>query len=194
MARTSTPHPALVAKRARALAQLEKEALTSLDSTGVPGWERFNDNKKRFLLMRTWYGNDRDTSRAIGLNPKWAEVIKVRDKLFRDACNNRAVTPVVVARRTFIDLLGMSMVRLAELLGQTSDRRLSLEAIKHLHALVGLAPMPGAKLGSSSFISTANIVMFGDQQKGQAEQARMALEAAGKALRQAGAGGEGAAR
>jgi hypothetical protein len=162
LARTpeSTKHPALALRQRQAIDQRAQE-LEQANLVGLPGWEALSPDEKKFLLVLQWTGGKRATAEFIGKNASWYERRRRENPMFRGTVDNGTWSQVEIARQFGVDRLGRSMLQLNEFLDPLfADKRLQLDAIKHLHRVAGLDQQLEEGLGlHRAHINTANIVL-----------------------------------
>lgn len=123
----------------------------------IPGWEEFTLDQKKFLMIYPHVRSDRDAAEHIGRSKAWIEKQKQYHPLFRNATILRKDMSLNIAREYMLELVGKSILRLDDMLGNDVDKPTQLAAIKHIHKVTGIESTDPLELNSGTYINTANI-------------------------------------
>ena len=149
---------------------LTKELLRMADASEslrmVPGWDFFNPAEKEFLCLVTWYSSKSEPSSVLGKSANWVGKREQINPAFKAAVAQRQMLRQHVLESMGSDMLGASMMRLWEMVQKDFENKaIQLQAIKHLHSLMGYADtlkdnkrLPGAH--QQTYINANSITMF----------------------------------
>ena len=159
--RNTSKHPALAATAL----QQRFQAMDQVDLEGLPGWETFVPDEKRFLSVYPWFGEKKLAAEYIGKTAQWVDRRQRRYPSFREAVDSRAGTPDRIAKQYGADLLGKGMMRLEEMLEPNgADKRTQLDAVKLLLRMNGVVegePVhPAFGMGNNQAVNVS-VKMFG---------------------------------
>jgi hypothetical protein len=101
-------------------------------------WKRLDADQKRFL---GYYMRFRDAKRAameVGHSLAWVHEQEKNTPYFKEVTTQVVDHPFEFARALAIDALPESVLILVDLMETSSSDKLKLDAVKHLHYLVGL--------------------------------------------------------
>lgn len=154
-------HPAVALKLRRQLADSDRAELES-----IRGWNAFTKDEKAFLLLHPYYGSQRETSRFLGHDQDWVFARREKNAYFNEAVQYRSESVSRLFRSYMVDLLGVSAIRLGEMLGSDKDTKTQLDAIKIIHKAIGVGHSDsGADARQGQYINTQNILMIDDSEQ-----------------------------
>ena len=135
----------------------------------LPNWHLLNDKEKQFMLLYPMYGSSEATSEALGMSKAWAGVHAKNNPHFKEIRDTLKDTRLAVMTGWLNDLLGETAMRLHEMVQKGfPDKRLQLEAIKHIHKSVNVGGIASTPANSGTYIRNQNITMFpGADRRGQ---------------------------
>lgn len=161
--RKAGSHPALASQALRRSLLLEEDAGAM---ARLQGWSTFSPVQKQFLAVYPWFGTMEESQRYLGLSVGWASESGRKNPLFREAVKQRGQVTERIIKGIAADLLGLSFVRLYDFLAKDfPDKRLQLDAIKHLHKIQGMSPEERPPQGIGNIINARNVNMFMPQEK-----------------------------
>jgi hypothetical protein len=144
-----------------ALAAYEDEEVAAL-----PGWSRFSEHKKKFLMVLPYYGGEfASATRALGYSAEWYARNQKRDQLFKEAAHVRRWAVVDMVRHFGSDLLGKAMLVYDEAMTKNDEGLYSLgpnnaitaaQQMLKLNRLTGEGEVPQP---TQQFISADNVVI-----------------------------------
>ena len=154
-------HPALLSKeKVRERFQAEDEKLMY----AIPGWETFTPLDKQFLAVLPYAGKKKAAAELVGKSYQWYFKRRATKPFFSAAVDSRTRAPSDVLYGWVTDALAQSGVKLMDLILQESwmkpDKKLQLEAIKHLHSIAGIGREASAPVTSQSYIQAQQIQIF----------------------------------
>lgn len=97
-------------------------------------------------------------ARRAGVDLEWFEREVSKNAVFSDAIEYVIQRPEPVTQAMLKDMLPMSVVHLQELIEQTDNQAVRLNAIKHLHQMGGL--VSAGEPAGGNFLNV-NVQMFG---------------------------------
>lgn len=134
----------------------------------LPGWETFKPRHKRWLSVLPYFNNRIAAAEyALQLNHQQAEnwvtnscakypvlrkAAQQRSPRYKDHMN-------LLMRNYMSDLAGKSFVKLDAMVDNDKDPKLQLDAIKHIHRMVGITE-PEGQTPVTAKVNLQNIVMF----------------------------------
>jgi hypothetical protein len=138
-------HPALVAKNA---------VKVNVDEGNA--WRDLTDDQRTYMTV---YLDTMDAARACELTNRsmsWVEEQRRMSGSFEDVFRDTMHEPARLADQIAGMMLPWSMVRLRDLIEQTDNKTVQLNAIKHLHQMKGLVSDRGVPVGGQ-YVDTAYI-------------------------------------
>ena len=100
-------------------------------------------------------------ARRSGVDLEWFERERGRNKVFSDAIEYVVQKPEPVTQAMLKDMLPVSVLHLQELMEQSENQAVRLNAIKHLHQMGGL--VSAGEPAGGNFLNV-NVQMFGRAQ------------------------------
>jgi len=151
-------HPAITARTLRNATDQDDAELESL-----PGWDTFSPDQKRFLTILPYYATKSAAAQSIGFDSRWWSNGASYNRAFKEAAELREDTRVRILRSSAIDMLGKTALRLDEMLDPGVPKSVQMDAIKHVHNIVGIIKPKDngdSDLRRATLINTKNLQMF----------------------------------
>lgn len=161
-------HPALAAKYTQDMERLMRE-----QDDALIGWETFTKSERKFLAMLPYHKNYSETVRFMGMSLSWLNKQMARKPLLRLAAQNREGYIPRLLELMLQDMLPRSAMVMQEIIDNDGDKKLQMDAIKHLHRITGVSKeevAPGVTIGQK--IDKQQIIMFGKEQPQLEEASR----------------------
>lgn len=155
--KASGRHPALQVQLRDKLQDVESQV------ESVPGWTTFTWEERKVVMVSPFFSTAVDAVRyAMPYNQKpnqwWDKHIKKKPQLKAAVVSKQGIGQTVY-RDAMEGLMGKAFLRLEELLEPGMPKNTQMEAIKHLHKLVGMTE-DSALVDARKYINSGNITMF----------------------------------
>jgi hypothetical protein len=159
----ASKHPAMASHQPRTPVVRRSPPANSLTQEQLhsqPGWSMLNSEHQRFLAMYCWWRDALKALKLMGKPESWLEVERKRIPGFQHLCEMVMDAPMLLADQMVEQMLPYSVQRLRQLITQDDDKRLQLNAIKHLHYLAGMISNAESDNKFVNQFMNVNIKMF----------------------------------
>lgn len=140
----STKHPAIATRRS-------VEDIESVEGS-FPGWGRLSERQQAYLSAYAWCHDGVRAAELTGEGLDWVESQR-KSGYFAEALAMILEKPREFARLAIDDMLPFSMKRLRDMIVQTENEALALQALKHLHVQAGLSPQVSSGIPQGQFLN-----------------------------------------
>ena len=160
--RESLKHPALAGKERKDTAA---DMLRMQDDLRLSSeWGELNEVHHLFLAAYCWSKDEDLATQQIGRDRKWVNDQRAHHPGCRDLMEKVAEHPIEFSKAVLEQMVPWSLIQLRELMMQSDNKNAQLNAIKHLHSLMGMQTKPEGGEQTGNFLNV-NVQMFGDEKK-----------------------------
>jgi hypothetical protein len=159
----ASKHPAMAKHQPESLPAVKEPTYSGMTQEQIraqPGWSMLNAEHQRFLAMYCWWRDALKALKVMGKPESWLEDQRARIPNFQNLCQMVMEAPMALADQMVEQMLPFSVERLRSLIVQNDDKRLQLNAIKHLHYLAGMTPTAEPDNKFVNQFMNVNIKMF----------------------------------
>ena len=160
--RESLKHPALAGKERKDTAT---DMLRMQDDLRLSSeWGDLNEAQRMFLAAYCWSKDEDLATRQIGKDRKWVNDQRAQRPGFKELMVKVAEHPIEFSKAILEQMVPWSIVVLYQLMMQTDNKTVQLNAVKHHHNLMGMQAKPEGGEQTGNFLNV-NVQMFGDEKK-----------------------------